>query len=202
LVRDYKRKVLSGFFIKILRKVLNHRFRRLKGFYFPRDGHIKMEKQQEDVRTHVYEVGYHIVPTIAEDNLPQEIEAVKALISKNGGSIISEENPKRRALAYTIIKKIGAVNKRFNEAYFGWVKFEAPTNGAEAIKEGFDKNENVLRYLLIKTVRENTLATIRVIPHPKSEVAEVKKVEKEEEKPAVKLSEEDIDKEIDDMIKE
>jgi hypothetical protein len=49
---------------------------------------------------------------------------LKNVLSKKGASIIGEEAPELIPLSYTMIKKIGTTNHRFDQAFFGWVKFE------------------------------------------------------------------------------
>jgi transketolase len=41
----------------------------------------------------VYEVGYIIVPTVAPDHVAKEVDALKAILSKNKAEVISEEFP-------------------------------------------------------------------------------------------------------------
>lgn len=105
----------------------------------------------------IYELGVQIVSSIPEEKMLEIWNSFKALIEKNKGQIISEETPKLNDLAYQMIKRIGGKNLRFTNAYFGWVKFEIETESINSIKEAADKNENVLRSIIIKTVRENTL---------------------------------------------
>jgi len=105
----------------------------------------------------VYEVGFHIVPTVSPENLPKEVDAIKAVLAKNGAVTISEEFPKLRALAYQMVKVVGPVRQRCDSAYFGWIKYEAPKGATIEINKALDANEKVLRYLNIKTVAENTL---------------------------------------------
>jgi len=143
----------------------------------------------------IYEVGYLIVSSIPEEKVPAETEALHALITKEGGEIISHENAVLRPLAYTMIKEATGRHHRYNEGYFGWVKFEIPRANIDAIKKALDTRENMLRYLLITTVRESTLAPQKVLA-----AKELKKEDgvSEEVKP---VSVEELDKTIDDMVK-
>ncbi|MES2471190.1 MAG: 30S ribosomal protein S6 [Patescibacteria group bacterium] len=104
----------------------------------------------------IYEVGYLFVPSVPQERIGEEIAALTEQITNKGASILAHEDPELRPLAYTILKKVGAVNERFNQAYFGWVKFEMEPAQIDAIKKWMDENSNVLRYLLTTTVRENT----------------------------------------------
>jgi len=156
---------------------------------------ILNKEMQEDVK--IYELGYHIVPTVGDENLPAEVSKVKTSIESHGGMFISEEFPVAHELAYTITKKIDTANKHFNKTYFGWVKFETTPGEVEKIKTELDFNANILRYIIIKTVRENTLVGTKL------QVAEkITRGARPEEKPiqVPQMSQEEIDKSIDSLV--
>ena len=111
----------------------------------------------EDSRKQVYELGYHIVPLVAEEKLSEEVSAVRRILDDVKAEVIADENPKMLALAYSMEKKIGTEKHIFNNAYFGWIKFECDTDGAKKIDNALNASDRVLRHLLIKTVRENTM---------------------------------------------
>ncbi|MEI6420213.1 MAG: 30S ribosomal protein S6 [bacterium] len=152
----------------------------------------KSEKKQ------VYEVGYHIVSSIPEENVPAQVSAIKDLLSKT--EIVAEEAPKLMDLAYAIDKQIGGLRRKFDKAYFGWIKFETSPEEAVVLNKKLSAMENVLRFLLIKTVKENTLYGAKLLAE---EVAKKKAVAKKEEvKEKGVASAEEIDKSIDELIKE
>ena len=99
-------------------------------------------------------------------------------------------------------KSVADVKKKFTSAYFGWIKFETKSELMPAIKKAVDGNPNVLRYLLIKTVRENTLFTpkLNIRTTVEKEAPKVKKPIKTEEKKATSM--EDIDKSIEELVAE
>jgi ribosomal protein S6 len=140
----------------------------------------------------VYEVGYHIVPAVSPEKLPAEVDAIKAVLGGVGATVISEEFPKLRNLAYQMIKAIGPARHRYDSAYFGWIKFEVKPEAALEIKKALDGNEKILRYILIKTVRENTLYGAKILGEEKKEAAA-----KEEAKEAAP---EDLDKSIEKLV--
>lgn len=146
-------------------------------------------------RSKVYEVGYLVLPTVPEEHVSQEVQKVKTLIESASGSLITEDFPKLRTLAYSMKKHIGGRNLGFDKAYFGWVKFECPAVEIPTLKAGLEKMENLLRFILIETVRENTLYTPRMSFRP--QVAEAGK-----EKVGEKISEEQIEKEIENLVVE
>lgn len=113
-------------------------------------------ERQEGVR--VYELGFHFVPTLSEDEVVVQFSHLKSLIEKKGGTFISEETPAMIDLAYEISKTIKTQKKHFAEAYFGWVKFELNADEIPALEKEVTAFEPVLRFILITTVRENTLS--------------------------------------------
>jgi ribosomal protein S6 len=110
----------------------------------------------------VYEAGLLLVPSIAQENVAKSFDAIKKAIEKAGGEIVSEEIPTLRTLAYTMVKALTGRKIKYSTAYFGWVKFEGSAELAKEIDAHLKASEDVLRYLVIKTVRENTLYSHRV----------------------------------------
>ena len=164
----------------------------------------KKEEVAKNSEEKIYEVGYHIVSSVSEENLPAEVEKIKAYLAKEKASIISEEAPKLRPLAYSIKKAFGGTYKTFDKAYFGFIKFELPEEGdIRNIDLSMKNNESVLRHLVIKTVRENTMYSPKITVFSDKEV-KVKKTFKEE--PVVKKEKsatvEEIDKSIDTLLSE
>ncbi len=156
-----------------------------------------------NVAGQVYELGYHIVSTVAEENLPKEVETLKATVLTDGGSLVSLGEPKLINLAYPMTKSVADIKKKFTTAYFGWLKFETRSELMPLIKKTVDQNPHILRYLLIKTVRENTLYTPKLnvrAPGKDETPVKAKKSIKTDEKKATSL--EDIDKSIDELVAE
>ena len=111
---------------------------------------------QEHTEPRIYELGYHLIPTLSEEQIPAASGAVRGMIERISKDIIAEELPVFIDLAYQIVKTVEHKNKRFDEAYFGWIKFEAEPKGIAELEEGLKKDDNVLRYLVVKTLREDT----------------------------------------------
>lgn len=104
----------------------------------------------------VYEIGYLVLPSIAEDRLPSVVESIKSVIAKAGGTEIASEDPFMQDLSYTMNKTVGASRYVVNEAYIGWIKFEASTEAVLGIKTEVEGMNEILRALLIKAPRETT----------------------------------------------
>lgn len=118
-------------------------------------------EKEEGNETRIYEVGYLILPTVPEGELPREVTTLKDALDKEKAAIIAEEFPKLRTLAYIMQKRSGEKHEQHSNGYFGWIKFEASPKSALQIEQAFKQNKLVLRYLLIKTVREHTLTAGR-----------------------------------------
>ncbi len=102
----------------------------------------------------VYELSYLILPSIPEDGLSGVVDKIKDAVSKAGGSLLDEEAPIELDLAYTMTKVVGASRYVVNEAYIGWVKFEAEPAGVPELADAINSMDEVVRSLLIKAPRE------------------------------------------------
>jgi ribosomal protein S6 len=161
----------------------------------------KTESQEAEVQEghRIYELGFHFVPTISEDDAAVQFSHLKSIIEKKAGTFISEDAPRLINLAYELTKTTKAVKQHYNSAYFGWVKFEIEPEAIADLEKEIKLFEPVLRYLLIATVRESTLAPIA----PKEGKKSGKDTEGGEatETPAVPaVDEAKIDKSIDDLV--
>ena len=107
----------------------------------------------------VYELGYLLMPTVDEGNLSNERDALVALITKFKGIVISEGQPQLIDLAYDMSKIINNKKHTYSQAYFGWIKFDITPNVLETLTDTIETHETILRSIMIKTVRENTLTS-------------------------------------------
>ncbi len=155
----------------------------------------EVEKGEKENR--IYEIGYHIVSSVTEEELPREVTSLKDILDKEKAGIISVEFPRLRPLAYSMQKRVSGGYQTYTNGYFGWIKFETTPESALRIDESLKKNEKVLRYLLIKTVREQTLTAGR----PRTDRRERKEVPKDVP-PSAPVSETELDKSIEKLIAE
>jgi ribosomal protein S6 len=105
----------------------------------------------------VYELGYHILSSVDEGNVEKEREALVAIITKFKGTVISEEMPALINLAYPMDKVINNKRNIFSQAYFGWIKFDLSPEVVIEFEKEIDAIESILRFILIKTIKENTI---------------------------------------------
>ena len=94
-----------------------------------------------------YEINYLITPLIPEDKVMEDVAVFRKIIEDNKGLVLNEDQVKMQKLSYAI--------KKFDNAYFGWFKFSAGANAVDNIKNGFSKNEKILRALITEVVKDN-----------------------------------------------
>jgi ribosomal protein S6 len=137
----------------------------------------------------LYEFAYLLNPLITEEKLADEINILRSIIEEKANSLIlSEEAPKSRKLAYPI--------KKVDTAYFGWIRFMSRPDAVFEVKNEFDKNKNILRFLIILAKQEAAPRKPMKISKPKKPAA-VKAPKPEEKQPIV---EEEIDKKLEELI--
>jgi ribosomal protein S6 len=158
----------------------------------------------------IYEIGFHIVPTVAEDNLGAIVEKIKSLLGKEV-EIVAESAPQRMHLAYQIERATQGKREKYTESYFGWVKFalkekeEGEGVGAQvnAIEQSLRDTKDVLRFILIQTVREDLMQQKgrAVYQSDRLEGQTLTKAPREAEK-AGEVSEAELDKSIEALTAE
>ena len=155
-----------------------------------------------EVNSRVYEVGYLLVPTLSEEEIPAMYGNLKELVSSFGGKIISDDMPRMISLAYSMPKVLQNIRHKFDSAYFGWVKFFMDADKILDLKKKLDFDQNLIRFLIIKTVKENTIATKRFMHKDVAHKKPLYTKKEGESEEVVPINKEEIDKEIDAMIEE
>ncbi|MEA2715072.1 MAG: small subunit ribosomal protein [Candidatus Parcubacteria bacterium] len=156
-----------------------------------------MEDNHDDRQT-VYEIGYLILSTVKEDEAPHEADKLKKIIADSGAVIIAEEIPHKERLAYIMRRKsVAGSYKNYDEAYFGWVKFELSPSKVEAVKKTVEGLPSILRMILVMTLRENTYLGKRA---PALTVKPLPSLDEKAPPPSA-ASIEEMDKSIDEMVK-
>ena len=155
-------------------------------------------KNEKDTNDRVYELCYLLVPTIAEEEVPAVFGNIKELALSLKGDVIANDMPRMINLAYPMVKVLSNVRNKFSNAYFGWIKFVMDPKNVVELKKKLDLDPNLIRFLILKTVRENTIASKRFIRGE----GEYRRpmVKKTENEPAVPINKEEVDKEIDALI--
>jgi ribosomal protein S6 len=150
--------------------------------------------QTEESDNGVYELGFLLVPDVTEEKLPELFGNLKDMIVAKGAIAISEEFPKHIPLAYTMEKTINNKIERFNFGYFGWIKFELDGSKCAELEAALRLRTDVIRHLLVSTVRENTIASKRAFGVRR------RTEDKSGKESAPEMSKEEIDREIEALV--
>jgi ribosomal protein S6 len=146
----------------------------------------------------VYEVGFHIVPTVAEGEVGGVVEKIRTALGE--AELIKEQFPTKMTLSYTIERSVSGKREKYNDTYFGWVKFATERELIPAFLEALRGMPEVLRFLLIETVREDIVSPRRAIfTSDRLEGQTLKKPTAAPETPK-EVSEEELDKSIEALV--
>lgn len=153
----------------------------------------------------IYEIGYHIIPTVKEEDIEKIVGGTRSIIEKAGGSFIAEGAPSLMKLAYPMSVREGEKYTEYDRGYFGWIKFEAAVTIVATLDAALKADPNFLRFVIWRTVREDTRAKIK--PPTLREVKRTDTIKSAPrravtEEVAAPVSEEDLEKAIQDITTE
>jgi ribosomal protein S6 len=161
------------------------------------------ENHENEVVTRIYEAGYHIVPTVKEDDVEKVVSGIRSEIEKLGGSFIAEGAPTLMKLSFDMDKREGEKHVGYDRGYFGWIKFEAGTHAAKALTDALQANTQILRSIVFKTLREDTRAKFKA-----PQLREVKRTDtikaapRKTEEDKAPVSEADLEKALETLTQE
>jgi len=98
----------------------------------------------------MYELAYHILPTVTEGEVDTVTQELKSLLSHHGARITDEEGAARFELAYEIEKYLEGRYRRFASAYFGWIRFAMEPSQIAPLNAELAANKKVLRHLMVR----------------------------------------------------
>jgi ribosomal protein S6 len=158
------------------------------------------EKEIEDNGDpRIYEAGFLLLPTLSTEDAIGEFNSIKSVIEKVGATVISEGQPVELKLAYTMVKPVGTQNQKFSSARFGWIKFETGSGKLAGVNDSLTNNANLLRFIIVKTVKENSPISLG---GSVSKIAEPEKVLDEVSQTEGDTTVEAIDKSIEELVAE
>jgi small subunit ribosomal protein S6 len=162
---------------------------------------IEEENEEQEERIEHYELLYIVPISYSVDELKPITEKVVKLIKDYNGEITKKEDLGKLKLAYPI--------KQQNHGYYQMVEFNLAKNNLKKLNEALRLINEVLRFLIIKkkiktekeVIKEKELQT--KLAKKKEEAIEKIKSAKEEtkEEPGQdKVSLEDLDKKLDELL--
>ena len=102
----------------------------------------------------IYELGYLLMPTIAEEDVAGVVTSIKDVLAGQGGSGFLDGFPTKRSLAYEMRRETAGGRTRVNQGYFGWVKFQCARARVEALAQELKKDERIVRFLFVHAPKE------------------------------------------------
>jgi ribosomal protein S6 len=149
----------------------------------------------------IYEIGYHIVPIVKEEDVETVVSTIRGSIERSGGTFISEGAPVNIRLSYPMSVHKRGKNVDYDRSYFGWIKFEAKPETARVLEDILNRDPEILRSIVFRTIREDTRAHIKTAPlRDIKRTDTLKTVQRTEE--SAPVSEADINKAIEELTTE
>src|SRR3989338_2903711 len=156
--------------------------------------------QEDTAAKKIYEVGYIVSPEIPENDVVVSVGNLKETLRTSGVVFLNEEFTKMRPLTYTMVKSVGGKRHKYGSGYFGWVKFEAGADSVKKIEAALKSVKELVRFILVKTIKENTLFAPKFHMDRPKEPRRMFKPAKIA--PALAVSEEELDKTIAALVAE
>lgn len=150
----------------------------------------------------LYEISYLVSPALAEDKAGAALLPLKDLLAGKNAAVSAEEAPKFRRLAYPIrTASVGGKKQVFDSASFGWIRFEAEAEMIGEAKKLLASSPDIVRFLIVKAdAPEPRVFASR--PFRNEPIAPI--FEKREEgsvaEPKAAVSEEELDRKIDELV--
>jgi ribosomal protein S6 len=153
-----------------------------------------------------YELDYLLNPSIKDEEYNDFSDKIRDMIAKKSGMMVSNGEKKLMPLAYPIKKETSAV--------FGWIKFVSGPETIADLKNLLEKQDSVLRFLIIKPLKDKPLKALVIKSRKKKEeYPQATSPEKEPAPVAVSSSsavkektekeniqEEELDKKIEELL--
>ncbi len=111
------------------------------------------ESDTNDLESRVYELGFHIDPDLSKQKVKELFQVIKDSIGKVG-TVIAVGEPHRLHLAYTISRMEREGRHDFSSAFFGWIAYQANTEGHEQVIEMVKEHDDVFRHIDICTTKD------------------------------------------------
>ncbi len=152
----------------------------------------------------VYELAYLFVPTLEGEKVDEKFQSLKSYLVTKGAELVAEDTPRLLELQYEMSRTITNKKTWFDEAHFGWVKFEAEPALVKEIHDDLARDEQIIRFMIIKTVKENTIASKKPLGgyKPRKDIFAKESGEIIEGVEVEKATEEEVDKAVDALVDE
>lgn len=105
----------------------------------------------------VYELGFHLDPGLASEEVKKAYNEIRAMISK-AGEVVAEGEPVKTALAYTISRQETGGRRDFDFAHFAWIAYAALVEHHEGVVAAAKADTRIIRFIDLATDKETARA--------------------------------------------
>jgi ribosomal protein S6 len=111
------------------------------------------DENADHAEARIYELAFHLDPELSQDQVKSAYQTVRDQIKK-AGEIITEGEPTKIPLAYTMYLKNTSGRRDFDSAYFCWIAYEAAGPAHQDIISSITDQANVIRFIDLRTTKE------------------------------------------------
>jgi len=140
------------------------------------------ETEDTGAELRVYELGFHLDPELPVEEVKKVYQSIHDLIVEKG-TIITEVEPEKIQLAYTISRQEVAGRRDFNSAYFSWIVYEMLATDHADVITAMQANKAMVRFIDLITTKDEARHAFEVhellakVPAPEEESEEAMNTE-------------------------
>lgn len=154
-------------------------------------GDLEASADQDVKENTVYEISFLIDPKTSEEDIPMVVSGLKEIVETHNSVFVSEGLPKKMDLAYSMFISHDSKKKRYDSAYFGWIKYEVSPSFIGDIKNKIEEKDSIVRLLVVKTTKED------ISPFKQKPAVSAQKTEGKE---PISISRAELDKTIENLV--
>lgn len=139
---------------------------------------IVADTEDMGAEARVYELGFHLDPELPIEEVKKVYQSLHDLIASKG-TIVTEVEPEKIQLAYTISRQEVAGRRDFNSAYFAWIVYEMVATEHTEVITAAKANKFVVRFIDLITTKDEARHAFEVhellakVPETKEDSEEV-----------------------------
>lgn len=111
------------------------------------------ETLDDDSSVRVYELGFHLDPELSTEEMKKSYEEVRKFITDRS-ALITEGEPQKIQLAYTISRQDTHGRRDFDSAYFSWIVYETTALLHAEILKTASSNKKIIRFIDLITTKD------------------------------------------------
>jgi ribosomal protein S6 len=139
---------------------------------------IVADTEDTGAEVRIYELGFHLDPELPIEEVKKAYQAIHDLIALKG-TIVTEVEPEKIQLAYTISRQEVAGRRDFNSAYFAWIVYEMTAMDHAEVISAAGANKLIVRFIDLITTKDEARHAFEIheilakVPEAKADSEEV-----------------------------